>query len=312
MPVIDSWRKRGRAGRGPELSRRTLLGAAVLLPLAGCGTQAPAPPPSRPADASAEVSTRLAELERRFDARLGVYAVHTGTGRDLAHRADERFALCSTFKVLAAGAILDRYPLEHLDGRVRYREGDLVVNSPITQQHVADGMTIGELCDAAIRYSDNTAGNLLLDDIGGPGAVTDFARSLGDGVTRLDRREPDLNSAVPGDERDTTTPRAIAGDYRQLVLGDRLDPAARDRLTGWLVGNTTGGARIRAGLPPGWRVGDKTGAGDYGVVNDVAVAWPPGGAPIVLAVLSSRAAPDATGDNALIAQAATAVAEVLG
>jgi beta-lactamase class A len=310
--VIDSWRKRGRVGRGPELSRRTLLGAAVLLPLAGCGTQAPALAPTRPADPSAEVSTRLAELERRFDARLGVYAVHTGTGRDLAHRADERFALCSTFKVLAAGAILDRYPLEHLDGRVRYRESDLVVNSPVTQQHVADGMTIGELCDAAIRYSDNTAGNLLLDDIGGPGAVTDFARSLGDGVTRLDRREPDLNSAVPGDERDTTTPRAIAGDYRQLVLGDRLDPAARDRLTGWLVGNTTGGARIRAGLPPDWRVGDKTGAGDYGVVNDVAVVWPPGGAPIVLAVLSSRAAADATGDNALIAQAATVVAEVLG
>jgi beta-lactamase class A len=257
-------------------------------------------------------AARFAELESRFGTRLGVYAVDSATGQELSHRADERFPMCSTFKVLAAAAVLDRNPTEHLDLRVRYRPTDVVPFSPITESHVDGGLTIRELCDAAIRYSDNTAGNLLLDDLGGPGEVTTFARSLGDRVTRLDRREPELNSAVPGDDRDTTSPRAIAADYRELVLGSRLDEADRALITGWLVGNTTGGTRIRAGLPADWRVGDKTGAGRYGVVNDVAIAWPPDAAPIVLAVLSARLTPDAEGDNVLIAQAATVIADELG
>lgn len=220
--------------------------------------------------------------------------------------------MCSTFKVLAAAAMLDRNSRAHLDLRVRYRATDVVPFSPITESHVDDGLTIRELCDAAIRYSDNTAGNLLLDDLGGPGEITTFARSLGDRVTRLDRREPELNSAVPGDDRDTTSPRAIAADYRELVLGSRLDEADRALLTGWLVGNTTGDTRVRAGLPADWRVGDKTGAGLYGVVNDVAIAWPPDAAPIALAVLSARPTMDAKGDNLLIAQAATVIADELG
>ena len=295
------------------MHRRAVLRAALLVPLAAaCAAPlAPAPTPPLPAPAPAGPA-RLAELERRFDARLGVYALHTGTGQELAHRPDERFALCSTFKTLAAAAVLDRHPPEYLNVRVRYRASDLVANSPVTERHVGDGMTIRELCDAAIRYSDNTAGNLLLDDLGGPGEITSFVRSLGDEMTRLDRREPELNSAVPGDERDTTTARAIAADYRTLVLSDRLDAADRTLLTEWLVGNTTGGTRIRAGLPPDWRVGDKTGAGSYGTVNDVAVAWPPDTAPVVLAVLTSRAAADATGNNALLAQAAAVVADELG
>lgn len=255
---------------------------------------------------------RFAELESRFDARLGVHVVDTGTGQELSRRADERFPMCSTFKVLAAAAVLDRNPTEHLDLRVRYRAADIVPFSPITEPHVDDGLTIRDLCDAAIRYSDNTAGNLLLDDLGGPGEISTFARSLGDRVTRLDRREPELNSAVPGDDRDTTSPRAIAADYRALVLGSRLDEANRALLTGWLVGNTTGETRIRAGLPADWRVGDKTGAGSYGVVNDVAIAWPPDAAPIVLAVLSARPTMDAKGDNRLIAQAAAVIADELG
>ncbi|GAA3078225.1 class A beta-lactamase BlaC [Pseudonocardia yunnanensis] len=294
------------------LGRRAVLGAALLLPLMACG-RAPSPPaasPPAPAPGPA-ASDRLAELETRFDARLGLYAVHTGTGRELAHRADERFPLCSTFKVLAVAAMLAKTPPEHLQTRIRYGASEVVENSPVTEGHVADGLTVAELCDAAIRYSDNTAGNLLLDDIGGPGAVTDYARLLGDGVTRLDRRETELNSAIPGDDRDTTSPRAIAGNLRDLVLGDRLDPADRALLTDWLVRNTTGGARIRAGLPPDWRVADKTGSGSYGTANDIAVAWPPGGAPIVLAVLSTRDGREEQADNALIAQAAAITAAEL-
>ena len=294
--------------------RRTLLAATLLAPLGACGSLGVDAPGRSSAAATDDhvAAARFAELESRFGARLGVYAVESATGQELSHRADERFPMCSTFKVLAAAAVLDRNPTEHLDLRVRYRPTDVVPFSPITESHVDGGLTIRELCDAAIRYSDNTAGNLLLNDLGGPGEVTTFARSLGDRVTRLDRREPELNSAVPGDDRDTTSPRAIAADYRELVLGSRLDEADRALITGWLVGNTTGGTRIRAGLPADWRVGDKTGAGRYGVVNDVAIAWPPDAAPIVLAVLSARLTPDAEGDNVLIAQAATVIADELG
>ena len=294
--------------------RRTLLAATLLAPLGACGSLGVDAPGRSSAAATDDhvAAARFAELESRFGTRLGVYAVDSATGQELSHRADERFPMCSTFKVLAAAAVLDRNPTEHLDLRLRYRPTDVVPFSPITESHVDGGLTIRELCDAAIRYSDNTAGNLLLDDLGGPGEVTTFARSLGDRVTRLDRREPELNSAVPGDDRDTTSPRAIAADYRELVLGSRLDEADRALITGWLVGNTTGGTRIRAGLPADWRVGDKTGAGRYGVVNDVAIAWPPDAAPIVLAVLSARLTPDAEGDNVLIAQAATVIADELG
>ena len=299
---------------GPPVRRRAILGAALLLPLAGCAAPATAPPAPVPSTAPPGPlpTDRLIELERRFDARLGVYALDTGTGRELAHRGDERFAMCSVFKALAAAAVLHRTPPEYLDKRVQFTQADLVDPSPVAAQHVADGMTIRELCDAAVRYSDNTAGNLLLADLGGPAEITAFARSLGDDVTRLDRTEPELNSAIPGDERDTTTPRAIAGSFRALVLGDHLDPADRDLFTQWLVGNKTGDERIRAGMPPGWRVGDKTGTGSYGTANDVAILWPPGAAPIALAVLTSRATEDATRDNALLAEAAAVVAQELG
>ncbi|WP_425468056.1 class A beta-lactamase [Pseudonocardia kunmingensis] len=289
------------------MRRRALLGAALLLPLAGCGSPAaPAAPPA-PAPPAAPRTDHLAALEGRFDARLGVYALDTGSGRELAHRADERFAMCSTFKALAAAAVLDATPPEYLDHRVHYQQADLAAYSPVAERHVADGMTIRELCDAAVRFSDNTAGNLLLEELGGPGGITAFARSLGDDVTRLDRTEPELNTAIPGDERDTTSPRAIAGCVDALVLGDRLDPADRALLTEWLVGNTTGAARIRAGVPQGWRVGDKTGTGDYATANDVGVVWPPDRAPIVLAILTSRATEDADVDEALLAEATRVV-----
>jgi beta-lactamase class A len=297
-----------------NLRRRSWLRAALLLPLAGCAAPSAPPalsPPAPPAPAPVRTD-RLSELEQRFDARLGVYALDTGTGRELAHRADERFAMCSVFKALAAAAVLHRSPPEYLDKRVHFGESDLIDPSPIAVRHLADGMTIRELCDAAVRYSDNAAGNLLLADVGGPAGITAFARSLGDEITRLDRTEPELNTAIPGDERDTTTPRAIAGSFRTLVLDDHLDPADRALFTEWLVGNRTGDERIRAGLPADWRVGDKTGTGSYGTANDVAVAWPPDAAPIALAVLTSRASEDATRDNALLAEAAAVVAQELG
>ncbi|WP_123748642.1 class A beta-lactamase [Saccharothrix texasensis] len=293
------------------VSRRSFLGAAALLPLAGCA-QDPTPV-SAPVDTAAPTSTpaavphdHLIELERKFDARLGVYAVATGTGTTLAYRADEPFAFCSTFKGLAAAAVLHRNPLSHLDTVVTYTEDDLMASSAVTRRHVATGMTIRQVCDAAVRHSDGTAGNLLLRDLGGPAALTAYARGLGDTVTRSDRFEPDLTTAVPGDPRDTTSPRAIGVDYQRIVLGDALGPDQRAFLRDLLERNATeaGAHRVRAGVPRGWAVADKTGTGGYGTVNDIAVVWPPDAAPLVISIMSSKATADAARDQALLAEAA--------
>jgi beta-lactamase class A len=302
------------------LPRRGLLAAAALLPLAGCATgdppsRSPAPTPTRTARPrrSPDLS-RFAALERRHGARLGVYALAAGTGATIAYRADERFAFCSTFKTLAAAAVLHRNPLSHLAERVTYTSADVDSISPITQHHVATGMTIRQLCDAAIRYSDGTASNLLMRDIGGPGRLTAYLRELGDTVSRMDDYEPKLNRIGPRDPRDTTTPRAIASAYRALVLGDALTPDKRVLLTGWLEHTATGvGAeRIQAGLPKGWRLAHKTGTGDYGRANDVAIAWPPDSAPLVLAVMSERRGYHTPPVDALIAQATKQVVADLG
>ncbi|MFE7170838.1 class A beta-lactamase [Streptomyces sp. NPDC057616] len=286
------------------LGRRTLL-------TAGTATAA-ALLTSAPAHAATD---RLHALERRHGARLGVFAHDVRTGRSVTHRADERFPMCSTFKTLAVGAVLrdlDRHG-EVLARRIHYTRADLVDGAPVTgtEEHLAHGMTVAELCDAAIRYSDNSAANFLLRLLGGPTAVTRFARSLGDRVTRLDRWEPELNSAEPGRRSDTTSPRALGGCYARLVLGHALNGPDRARLTDWLLANTTGGHRIRAGLPATWTVADKTGSGSYGTTNDAAVAWTPDGAPVVLTVLSTKPAQDAAWDDALLAGAAAIVAETL-
>lgn len=300
-----------------RLTRRTLLGAA-LLPLAACTTPPPAPPATSttttnpPTTTSAvEHHSRLFELEGNFAARLGVYAVNTGSGATIAHRADERFAFCSTFKGLAAAAVLHRHPLSHLDALVTYSETDLMKSSTITRRHVATGMTLRDLCDAAVRHSDGTAGNLLLREVGGPAGLTGFTRTLGDTVTRMDRWEPDITTAIPGDPRDTTSPRAIGTTYRELVLHDALPPEKRDFLRDLLERSTTGTRRIRAGLPHGWRAADKTGTGDHGTMNDIAIAWPPDAEPLVIAIMSDKSTPDAKYDEALLAQAAAYVAETL-
>lgn len=231
-----------------------------------------------------------AAIERRVGGRLGVYALDTGSGRALSHRPDERFAMCSTFKWLLAAAVLARVDDGRLslDERVSYGPEDLIEHAPVTGAHVGEGgLTIGALTEAIVTVSDNTAANLLLEKTGGPAGLTQYARSLGDPVTRLDRRELELNTNHPGDPRDTTSPRAMVRLMQEVLVGDALSPASRERLLGWLRAAETGKRRLRAGLPRDWLVGDKTGSGGRGSVNDVAIAVPPGRAPILIAAYMS-------------------------
>lgn len=250
---------------------------------------------------------KFMQLEKKFDARLGVYAIDTGTNRTVAYRPDERFAYSSTFKALAAGLVLQQNSLDELDEVITYTKDDLVTYSPITEQHVDTGMTLREICDAAIRYSDNTAGNLLLEELGGPDGFENGLRQIGDHVTEADRFETDLNSAIPGDIRDTSTPRALATNLKAFTVDDVLPNDKRSILTDWMRENTTGDELIRAAVPTGWEVGDKTGAGGYGTRNDIAIVWPPSRDPIIIAILSSRDTKDAAYDNELIAKAAKVV-----
>ncbi|WP_271508067.1 class A beta-lactamase [Bradyrhizobium sp. CCBAU 11357] len=274
---------------------------------------------SKVSGASTLETTRLLEtirqLESKSGGRLGVTVLDTQTGASIHHRGDERFPMCSTFKVLASAAILNRLgeKLDGLDQRVRIEQSDIVENSPITREHVGpEGMSLRELCEAAITRSDNTAANLLLRNIGGTAGLTAFARSLGDDVTRLDRIETELNEAAPGDLRDTTSPNAMAENYRRLVLGNVLPPAGREQLSKWMIANKTGDSRLRAGLPQGWRVGDKTGAGAHGTNNDVAIVWPPQRSALVVAVYLTGASVDMSGQNEVIASVGREVGKEFG
>ncbi|QJD93776.1 class A beta-lactamase [Duganella dendranthematis] len=260
-------------------TRRALMLALASAPLARAADLLDQAPTTAPVSRTG----LLARLEKESGGRLGVAAFNTADGRQLLHRADERFPLCSTFKMMLAAAVLARDP-SLLDKRLRYEKSDLVPHSPVTGKHVAEGMTVEALCEATLQYSDNTAANLLMKQIGGPTAVTAYARSIGDSEFRLDRWETELNSAIPGDVRDTTTPQAMAKSLQKLVMGEALPLHCRRQLKDWMIGNTTGATRIRAGVPAGWIVADKTGAGDYGTVNDIAVIWPPGRPPMLLAV----------------------------
>jgi len=261
------------------------------------------------------IRQRLKQIEAESGGRLGVSMVDTTSGLHAGLRADERFPMCSTFKLLAAGAVLTRADRgqEDLQRRIVFSRRDLVPYSPATSQHTRErtgdaGMSVAELCKAAITLSDNTAANLLLASMGGPAGLTAFARSLGDGITRLDRNEPALNEAIPGDPRDTTTPNAMLGNLRELVLGGRLSSSSKAQLLAWLAANETGGARIRAKLPKDWGVGDKTGTGDRGTANDVAILWPPGRGPVLVAVYLTETSGDAARCNAAIANVGALVA----
>jgi beta-lactamase class A len=291
-------------------SRRSLLGlgAGAALAVAVPGSAAVSRAGGR------DIAGQLRALEQEHGARLGVFAHDTGTCRTVAHRAGERFPICSVVKTVTVAAVLRDldHDGEFLATRIRYTQEDVTAAgyAPITgePENVANGLTVEELCAVAISYSDNAAMNLLVRRLGGPTAVTRFCRSIGDAVTRLDRWEPDLNSAEPDRVTDTTTPQAIGRTYARLTLGRALDTGDRDKLTGWLLANTTGGNRLRAGLPAGWRVAEKTGTGAYGTTNDVGITWPPGRAPIVLAVLSTKPDADAATDEALLAEAARLLA----
>ncbi|MFJ3792728.1 class A beta-lactamase [Kitasatospora sp. NPDC090091] len=306
---------------GVRRSRRAVLalgaGTALAAGLASAGRAHAAPAPAGPAAGpDGALRGELAGLEREYAARLGLFAHDTGTGRTLAHRADELFPLCSVFKPLAVAAVLrdlDRDG-EFLARRIHYTEQDVTDAdyAPVTRDHLATGMTVEELCAAAVGQSDNAAANLLLRELGGPTAVTRFCRSVGDGRTRLDRWEPELNSAEPWRSTDTTSPRAVAGTFARMLLGDVLEPRDRARLTGWMVANTTNTDRFRAGFPADWVLADKTGGGSsYGVANDVGVVRPPNRRPIVVAVHTTTRAAAGPQHNDMVKRVAELVAETL-
>lgn len=263
------------------MNRRVFLettGMALL------GTYSNAWPAAR--NSKAPTANAFFQIEKRIGGRVGVFAIDSGTDTVLQYRADERFAMCSTFKWALVAAVLrhvDRSLLS-LELPVPYNERDLLGYAPITRLHIDEGqMTIESLAQAAVVVSDNTAANLLLKQIGGPSGVTQLFRDIGDEVTRLDRNEPTLNENVPGDVRDTTSPRAMALALRKVLLGDTLSQTSRARLIDWLVDCKTGLSRLRAGLPAAWKIGDKTGSGGNGACNDVAIVNRPMGAPWVIA-----------------------------
>lgn len=255
------------------------------------------------------LAEQFAALEKRSKGRLGVTLLDTGTGVLTSYRGDERFALCSTFKLLLAAAILARVDAgeEQLERMIPFSKTDIIDHSPIVEKHLGKGRdkgeaSVGELCAGTIQYSDNAAANLLLATMGGPAGLTRFLASNGDPVTRLDRTEPTLNLFVPGELRDTTTPDAMVATMERLLVGDVLSASSRKQLNEWLIDNTTGDAKLRAGLPKGWTVGDKTGMGPKGETNDVAILWPVASKPILVAVYLSECDEPVEARNAVHAE----------
>ncbi|PRT31459.1 class A beta-lactamase [Bacillus wiedmannii] len=251
------------------------------------------------------------KLEKEYDAKLGIYALDTGTNQTVTYRSDERFAYASTHKALAVGALLQKKSIEDLDQKIKYTSKDLVNYNPITEKYVGTGMTLKELADASIRYSDNTAQNLILKQLGGPSEFKKSLREIGDSVTNPKRFEPELNEVQPGDTRDTSTPMALATSLQTYALSDILPTEKRNFLIDLMKRNTTGDNLIRAGVPEEWEVADKTGSGAYGTRNDIAIIWPPNKKPIVLAILSNHAKEDAKYDDKLIADATKIVLNAL-
>lgn len=290
-------------------NRRTfLIAVATSIISAGCT----ALPGIKNADSVVE--RQLKALERDFDGRLGVFALNTANGRQINWRSNERFPVCSTFKVLAAAAILTKSVKKTrlLEQYVKYERHELVTYSPVTEQHVGVGMTVADLCAAALQYSDNTAANLLMNILGGPEVVTAFARLIGDKTFRLDRWETALNTAIPNDLRDTTTPMAMGISLNHLLLGDILPQAQREQLKVWMLDNTTGATRIKAGIPLSWNIADKTGSGDFGTANDIAVVWPIQGKPVVISIYSTQYKQNAKSSSEVIAMAARIIADWIG
>ncbi|MGJ5135219.1 MULTISPECIES: class A beta-lactamase [unclassified Bradyrhizobium] len=284
-----------------------------ILGMAAAASGLPSPAAKAAADRRAHLEGELARIERESLGRLGIAVLDSESGFEAGLRSAERFPMCSTFKCLASAAVLKRVDAGelHLDTRVPFEAKDLVTYSPVTKEHVGRGMTLAELCEAALTQSDNTAGNLLLRQIGGPAGLTRFARSIGDEISRLDRWEIELNEALADDPRDTTSPAAMLQNLRRVLLGEVLSTNMRQRLTDWMIANKTGDTRLRAGVPRDWRVADKTGAGDRGTTNDIGILWPPGRKPVLVTayLTGSQASPEDR--NATIAKVARAVADVV-
>lgn len=259
-----------------------------------------------------DFATGIVKLESRHGGRLGVTAVDLGNHAKLSHRGNERFAMCSTFKFLLAAAVAARVDAgkESWDRMISYGKKDLLSWSPVSGKEEnlkAGGMSVSSLCEAAMTWSDNTAANLLLETSGGPEGLTKHLRSIGDTVTRLDRNEPALNSNQPGDERDTSTPEAMASTMEKVVFGDHLSDASKEKIVSWLIGNRTGNKRIRAGLNPAWKVGDKTGTGENGAANDIAIVWPKDRKPLVIVVFYESPKASTEERDAIIAETAKLV-----
>lgn len=290
--------------------RRALAGAIFAMPaLATVSTIARA-------ELQHALEARLAELERRHGGRVGVAALNLSTGARVGHRADERFLMCSTFKALASAMVLARVDkgVEKLDRRIVFSKEVLVYFSPVTETRVGgEGMSVAELCMATLTQSDNTAVNLLLESFGGPPALTEFVRSFGDELTRLDRFEAELNEHDgPDDLRDTTTPGAMMETLRKLIFGEVLSRSSRAQLAGWMVMNKTGDSRLRAGMPESWMIADKTGGNgnQHANNNDIAVAWSPNRGAIVVATYCEIPTISADERNAVVAEVGRLVAEL--
>lgn len=283
------------------LSRRSLIVAGAGVALASVGS----------ARAKTGTPDDLAALEVQHGGRLGVSVLDTGTRRRLDYRSDERLAMCSTHKFLTVAAVLEQVDrgTMSLDRKVTFTRADLLAYAPVTKPQVDTGvMTVDALAAATIAWSDNTADNLLLALIGGPAGWTRYARSLGDGVSRLDRIESALNSAIPGDPRDTTSPASMVRNLDAVLLGKALSDAARMRLEAWMFNNTITGTLLRAGMPEGWRVADKSGAGENGTRNDIGLITRPGAAPLLAAVYYTQAPGDMTAQDRVLADVGRIIA----
>jgi beta-lactamase class A len=305
MPTrYKSYQTLGFKGNPMILDRRTLL-AAVSSFVARRAFAQEAPPV-------------LATYERSTSGRIGLYAENLATGASIGWRAQEHFIMCSTFKASLAACVLARVDSgqDHLERMIPYGPQDLLDYAPAARQNLAQAtsatMSVADMCEAAVEISDNTCANLLLAEVGGPAALTAFWRSTGDEVTRLDHNEPELNRSAPGDPRDTTTPAAMAGNLRRLVLGEVLSPASRERLTGWMLNCKTGDKRLRAGLPQGWKVSDKTGNNGKDAAGDIAVAWPKPGRPGLISANTQGGYPTGPQLDAVFAAIGQMVGRQLG
>ncbi|MGW2859541.1 class A beta-lactamase [Streptomyces sp. NPDC001205] len=315
----DHTKRRAPLSRSRAKWPAALLAVAVLTTGTASTARAADVPPvlaPLPARGSHDVADELRRLETAQHVRIGAYALDTATGRSVSYRGNEKFPSLSTFKAMVCAAVLDRARHTEpglLDKVVHWKASQEVANSPVTAGQGGKGMKVADLCHAAVTRSDNTAGNLVLGRIGGPEGMTRYYRALGDAVSRLDRWEPDLNVWKPGEQRDTTTPAAMGRDLARTSLGSALVPADRARLNSWLRATVTGNERIRAGLPKDWTVGDKTGTSDaYGSANDIAVAWPKSGRPVIIAIYTNHLTADALADSAVIASTTSTLVRGLG